>query len=75
MEHRFQAVFERDGDWWVATAVEIPGAFSQGKTVDEARATLLDAVRALLLARRALAEADLAGKNDVVREELALELE
>lgn len=54
MEHRFHAVFERDDDWWVATAVEIPGAFSQGKTVDEARENLLDAIRELLLARREL---------------------
>lgn len=48
------AVFERDEDWWVATAVEIPGAFSQGKTIDEARENLLDAIHELLTVRQDL---------------------
>lgn len=56
MKQEFNAVFERDGDWWVATAVEIPGAFSQGKTLEEARENLLDAVRELILAQRGVAE-------------------
>ena len=49
---QFNAIFERDGEWWVATAVEISGSFSQGKTLEEARANLLDAVRELILAQR-----------------------
>jgi predicted RNase H-like HicB family nuclease len=52
MKQEFSAIFERDGDWWVASAVEIPGAFSQGHTLEEARDNLLDAVRELLLARK-----------------------
>lgn len=56
MQQEFNAVFERDGDWWIATAVEIPGAFSQGKTLEEACENLLDAVRELILAQRELAE-------------------
>lgn len=52
---QFTAVFEQDGDWWVAEALEVPGAFSQGRTIDEARDNLMDAVRELLLARRELA--------------------
>lgn len=27
--------FERDGDWWVGQAVELPAAMSQGATLDE----------------------------------------
>lgn len=54
MLQQFHAICERDGDWWVASAVEIPGAFSQGKTIEEARENLLDAVRELMLARREL---------------------
>ena len=75
MLQQFHAIYERDGDWWVASAVEIPGAFSQGRTVEEARANLLDAIRELMLARRELAEQDVAGKADVLREELAIELD
>jgi len=75
MLQQFHALYEKDGDWWVASAVEIPGAFSQGRTVEEARENLLDAIRELMLARRELAEAEVAGKNEVVREELAIQLD
>ena len=54
MVQPLHAIFEKDGKWWVASAVEIPGAFSQGKTVEEARTNLLDVVRELMLARRDL---------------------
>ena len=61
MKHEFSVVFERgDGDWWIATALEIPGAFSQGKTIEEAREMLMDAIRELMLAEREQAEAELA---------------
>lgn len=55
---QFNAIFERDHEWWVASAVEIPGAFSQGKTLEEARENLLDAVRELILAHKDLAQLD-----------------
>jgi len=74
MKHEFTAVFERgDGDWWIATALEIPGAFSQGKTIDEARIMLMDAIQELMLAEREQAELELAGKTDLIRETLSLE--
>ena len=75
MKHEFTAVFERgDGDWWIATALEIPGAFSQGKTIDEARKMLTDAIQELMLAEREQAEIELAGKPNLIRETLSLEL-
>lgn len=50
---RFTAVFERgEQGWWVATCPEIPGAVSQGKTIDEAREMLRDAIELLLEVRR-----------------------
>ncbi|MEO8606724.1 MAG: type II toxin-antitoxin system HicB family antitoxin [Chloroflexota bacterium] len=76
MKHEFTAVFERgDGDWWIATALEIPGAFSQGKTIEEAREMLMDAIHELMLAEREEAERELAGKPDIIRETLTIELE
>ncbi len=75
MMQQFHAIYEKDGDWWVASAVEIPGAFSQGKTIEEARENLLDAIRELTIARRELAEQEVAGKGEVVREELAVQLD
>ncbi len=38
--------------WWIATIPEVPGAFSQGATRDEARANVLDALHELMAARR-----------------------
>jgi predicted RNase H-like HicB family nuclease len=31
MEHRFTAVFERDGDWWIAYVEELPGPIRKGE--------------------------------------------
>jgi predicted RNase H-like HicB family nuclease len=44
-----------DSGWFVATIPEVPGAFSQGKSREEARANVLDALNELMTARRELA--------------------
>ncbi|MBF0567523.1 MAG: type II toxin-antitoxin system HicB family antitoxin [Nitrospirae bacterium] len=41
---KIKAVFVKDGDWWVAWTDDVPGAITQGKTVEEARENLLDAI-------------------------------
>ena len=33
----FTAVYKKDGDWWVGFVAEIPGANTQGATLEEAR--------------------------------------
>ncbi|MDQ3167597.1 MAG: type II toxin-antitoxin system HicB family antitoxin [Chloroflexota bacterium] len=66
---RFTAVFERDGDWWVGSVEELPGANTQGRTLDEARENLRDAVAMVIAANRDLARRDAEGR-DVIREEL-----
>ena len=35
----------QDGKWWVAWTDDIPGALTQGATLEEARENLIDAVR------------------------------
>jgi predicted RNase H-like HicB family nuclease len=52
MHNEFTAVFERDGDWVIAYCPEIPGANGQGRTKDEARASLIDAIALILADRR-----------------------
>ena len=52
MHNEFTAVFERDGDWVVAFCPEIPGANGQGKTTDEARESLAQAIALILEDRR-----------------------
>lgn len=41
MHNEFTAVFERDGEWYIAYSPEIPGANGQGRTKDEAQAIAL----------------------------------
>lgn len=52
MQHEFTAVYERDGDWFIAYCPEIPGANGQGHTKDEARASLAEAIALILEDRR-----------------------
>ncbi len=71
MMDKINAVFERDGGLWVAFAEELPGANSQGATIEEARDNLKDTVRLILEVNRELARRETEGR-EVVREELDL---
>ncbi|MFQ5434758.1 MAG: type II toxin-antitoxin system HicB family antitoxin [Anaerolineae bacterium] len=66
---KFTAVYEQDGDWWIASVEELSGANTQGKTLDEARENLKDAVQMLIEANREIARRQLAGRP-IIREEL-----
>ena len=68
---KFTAVFEQEGKWWIGFVEELPGANTQGATLEEARANLAEAVALVLEANRELAEEELRG-HDVLREPLAL---
>ncbi len=71
MRHEFTAVFEREGEWYLAYCPEVPGANGQGRTKDEARDSLAEAVRLILEDRR---EDGLRGvPDDAEREILVLE--
>lgn len=52
MQHEFVAVIERDGEWFVAYAPEVPGANGQGMTREEALASLAEAITLILEDRR-----------------------
>jgi predicted RNase H-like HicB family nuclease len=52
MRNEFTAVFERDGEWYIAYCPEIPGANGQGRTKDEARHSLAEAIMLILQDRR-----------------------
>jgi predicted RNase H-like HicB family nuclease len=45
---RAVCVFEKSGGWWVAEFPPFPGAYSQGRTKDEAYRNLLSAMRDLV---------------------------
>lgn len=69
MENRFTAVFVKEGKWWIAYREELPGANTQGRTLQEARENLKEAAALIIEAKRELAEKELDGK-EVVREEI-----
>jgi len=52
MHNEFTAIFEQDGEWVIAYCPEIPGANGQGRTRDEARQNLMDAIVLILEDRR-----------------------
>lgn len=52
MKNEFTAIMERDVDWYIAYCAEIPGANGQGRTKDEARQNLAEAIELLLEDRR-----------------------
>lgn len=53
MRNEFTAVIEQEGEWYVAFCPEIPGANGQGKTLDECRRSLSEAIALILEDRRA----------------------
>lgn len=52
MRNEFTAIIEQDGEWFIAYCPEIPGANGQGRTRDEARASLAEAIALILEDRR-----------------------
>jgi predicted RNase H-like HicB family nuclease len=73
MQGKFTAVFEQDGEWWLGYIEELPGANTQGRTLDEARANLQEAAQLVLEANRELARRDSEGKS-VIREDFVVAL-
>jgi predicted RNase H-like HicB family nuclease len=52
MKHEFTAIIERDGEWFIAYSPEVPGANGQGRTKEEARQSLAEAIELILQVRR-----------------------
>ncbi len=74
MENRFTAVFEKAGEWWIGYVEELPGANTQGRTLEEVRENLKEAVQLIIEANRDLAQRESEGK-EVIREELLVPVE
>ena len=53
MHNEFTAIVERDGDWYIAYCLEVPGANGQGRTVQECKENLAEAIALILEDRRA----------------------
>ncbi len=69
----YEEVPEAEGGGYVAYAEELPGAVSEGDTLEEARENLRDAVEELLAANRQLSGKSIAGKK-VTRETITVSM-
>jgi predicted RNase H-like HicB family nuclease len=65
----YTAVYEQSGEWWIGHVEELPGATTQGRTLDEARENLKEAAALIIEANRELALRAAIGKR-VMREPL-----
>ena len=65
------AVYQKVPEGYIGYVEELPGANTQGATLDEARENLKEAVELVLEANRILAEESLEG-TDVIREPFEL---
>jgi predicted RNase H-like HicB family nuclease len=70
MEIMLTAVFQKVPEGYLAFVQELPGANTQGATLQEARENLREAVQLVLDANRQIAEESLKGQ-DVIREPLS----
>jgi predicted RNase H-like HicB family nuclease len=69
MTLQFTAVFRKVPEGYIAFVEELPGANTQGATLEEARSNLREAVTLVVEANRLLAREEGAGP-DVIREPL-----
>ena len=68
---QFTAVFQKVPEGYIGFVQELPGANTQGATLEEARANLSEAVEMVLETNRELAEESIQGKQ-VIRESFSL---
>jgi predicted RNase H-like HicB family nuclease len=52
MRNEFTYIIEQDEDWFIGYCPEIPGANGQGRTAEECRASLAEAIALILEDRR-----------------------
>jgi predicted RNase H-like HicB family nuclease len=69
----FTAVFQKVKEGYIGFIEELPGANTQGATLNEARENLKEAIRLVLETNKQLMEEEIAGKK-VLREKLEISL-
>ena len=70
MEMRLTIIYEQADDFVQASVAELPGAISLGKTREEARANLAEAIEMVLEGNRLLA-GDVAGEREEIEFRMA----
>ena len=71
MKEPLTAVFEKSPHGYIGYVEELPGANTQGKTLEETKQNLIEAVQLVLQANRELTEEQIsAGERQIVKQVL-----
>ncbi|MDE0145072.1 MAG: type II toxin-antitoxin system HicB family antitoxin [Nitrospira sp.] len=71
MKEALTAVFEKSPQGYIGYVEELPGANTQGGTLEETKANLVEAIQLVLQANRQLTEEEIgSGNSHVVKEAL-----
>ena len=71
MKEALTAVFEKSPQGYIGYVEELPGANTQGATMEETKANLVEAIQLVLQAHRQLSEEEIgSGNSHVVKEAL-----
>jgi predicted RNase H-like HicB family nuclease len=62
MNRIFEATIEKRDKWYIGWVDEVPGAFSQGKTIKEVEENLQEAVQLILESQREVEAKVISGK-------------
>jgi len=72
---KFSAVFIKVPEGYIGFVEELPGANTQGETLEEAKANLQEAIMLTLEANRVLAEESIAEvEEEVIRESVVVQI-
>ena len=69
---RFTAVFKKVPEGYIGFVEELPGANTQGASLEEVRENLKEAIEMTLEANRFLSRESLAGTQNIIRESLTI---
>ena len=72
MKREFTAIIEKRGDWYIGYVEEISGVNTQGKTIEEVRENLKEALKLIMEANKSLVEKELRGKTEIIREPIVV---
>lgn len=73
METIWKAVYRKVPEGYIGFVEELPGANTQGETLDEARENLKEAIELVLEANRVLAQESIEGE-EVIREPISVSI-
>ncbi len=65
MQTTLTAVFEKSPYGYIGYVEELPGANTQGETLEEAKRNLIEAIQLVLEANRQLAEEEISGRETI----------